>query len=221
MCRPASMVVTKKKVYWSENSDSHENIIKEYNLREMDIRCRATFVRVEIVPPENDYRVPLSRWVFSTDQDLIPEWYDSSDAERRCRAELKKWRKANVVLEKEKVSTEGYVAAAYGTVEAYGNATVEAYGNATVKAYDNATVKAYGNATVTACNSATVEAYGNATVKACNSATVKACNSATVKAYDSATVIGYTPLDVLATLLSKKAVLIDRSKDTVVCQVGN
>ena len=30
MCRPASMIVTKSKVFWSEKSDSHEDIVEEF-----------------------------------------------------------------------------------------------------------------------------------------------------------------------------------------------
>ena len=94
MCRAASFVVTKDKVYWSETIDSHEDIIKECNLHEGD---RINFVRVEIVPPYGNYRLPISKWEFVVDQDIIPDWFDKKEQEVRCRKALKDWYKVHVI----------------------------------------------------------------------------------------------------------------------------
>ena len=45
MCRPASMIVTKTKVFWSEKSDSHEDIVEEYKLKEQNVRGDYLFAR--------------------------------------------------------------------------------------------------------------------------------------------------------------------------------
>ena len=174
MCQPASFVVTKKEVFWSENSDSHELIIEEKKLKEMDVRGNPTFVRIEIVPPNNDYRLPFKQWNYKLDQDIRPEWYDGEDVERRCRAKLKDWRKANVVMPREIVtSLNKYKAAVYGTIKSVCGGTIK---------YVCGRLPKNG-------------IKGDVTLIAYNS---------------------LTP-DILK---SSKAVLIDRSGDTVKCYIG-
>ena len=97
MCEMASFVVTKKRVFWSETSDSHEDIIEQFKLKEQDVRGNYTFVRTEIVPENLDYRKPIKQWKYKLDQDLRPKWYDEKEVERRCRLALKDWYKACVI----------------------------------------------------------------------------------------------------------------------------
>jgi hypothetical protein len=125
MCRPASFVATKDKVFWSENSDSHEDIIQEHKLHE---GIGPNFVRVEIAPSDDDMSRPLDQWKYCLDQDVRPEWYDAEDVEARCRAELQRWYSA-------KVFTCGRHEARTGRRYACGSATVEACGSATVNNY--------------------------------------------------------------------------------------
>ena len=49
MCRAASFVVTKDKVFWSKMTDSHEEIIREFDLCP-EVAGKACVVRCEIVP---------------------------------------------------------------------------------------------------------------------------------------------------------------------------
>jgi hypothetical protein len=245
MCKPASFVMTKDRVYWSRKSDSHEDIIEEFGLSHLDTN-QPGIARVELSPANDDLRTPIAEWVFKADQDILPEWWEPVWAEEQTRKVIAEWADAKLLLSGARVVKEGLVYA-YGsaTVEAYGSATVKAYGSATVKAYDSATVKAYDSATVEADDSATVEAYDGATVEAYGSATVKADDSATVEAYDGATVKAYDGATVKAygsatvkaygsatvkayrsatvikwggkVELSQWAVLVDRSGDKPIC----
>ncbi len=97
MCEMASFVVTKKKVYWSDKTDSHEIIIKENGLKELDARGNVTLVRVELIPDNLDYRLPIKSWVYKIEQDILPDWYDAKEVERRSRVALKDWYKAGVI----------------------------------------------------------------------------------------------------------------------------
>jgi len=205
MCRPASFVVTKDRVFWSPNGDCHELIISENELKESNIRSEIQFVRVEICPPDEDFRTPLDQWKYRTDQDLLPGWYVESEEEKRVRDILPEWLESKVILpDQTREIRDKYIVACYGTVEARGNSTVKACGNSTVEAFDNSTVEARGNSTVKAFDDSTVKAFGNGTVEV-------AKGRATIIAYNS-----LTP-DILK---SSKAVMIDRSKNTVVCYVG-
>lgn len=113
MCQMASFIVTKDCVYWSKTSDYHEDIIEEFSLSECDRKNglgEMLLVRTEITPPDNDFRLPVNKWIFSTDQpnDVLPTWYDKEDAEKRCRLALKNWHKTKVV-KKGKHTFSGHV----------------------------------------------------------------------------------------------------------------
>jgi hypothetical protein len=92
MCRPASFVLTEKNVFWSKNSDSHEDIKKEFNLTE-SIAGTISILCIEIVPPDDDYSLPFDKWIWCVDQDILPRWFDAEKDEARTRTELKEWAK--------------------------------------------------------------------------------------------------------------------------------
>jgi hypothetical protein len=98
MCRPASLIVTKSSVFFSKLGDSHEDIIRENNLHPDGARG-PTIVRVEIVPPNVRYDLPLDQWAYAVDQDILPDWYDADDAERRARVALTEWADHHIIRE--------------------------------------------------------------------------------------------------------------------------
>jgi len=245
MCRPASFVVTKDRVYWSKSRDSHEDIIRENDLKESNIRSEIQFVRVEICPPDGDFRKPLDEWNYHTDQDLLPDWYVESEEEKRVRDILPEWLKAKVVLAEQTVTEiRKPMVAIYGTVESIRGGTVEYIDGGTVKYIDGGTVKSIRGGTVEyidggtveyirggtveSIHGGTVEYIGGGTVKSIHGGTVKSIDGGTVeyirgqfpsRVTGNATIINYGSLtpDILK---SSKAVMIDRSQDTVVCYVG-
>ena len=146
MCRPASMIVTKTKVLWSEKTDSHEDIIEEFSLKEKNVRNEVNFVRVEICPPDGDLTLPKKQWKYQIDQDLIPNWYDAEEAEKAVRLALPDWIKRKVLKKGEHIIKDRQVYAYdNSTVNAYNNSSIEAYDRSTVKAYDRSTVISYNN----------------------------------------------------------------------------
>ena len=90
MCKPASFVITKDRIFWSKTSDAHEDIIAEHELH-VDSIAGPKIVRVEISPPKGNFSLSLCDWVYHTDQDSLPAWYDPANAERECRITLQKW----------------------------------------------------------------------------------------------------------------------------------
>ena len=89
MCDFASFVLTKDKVFWSDNSDSHTDIIKEFGLHEYGTNG-PNILKVEIIPNTKikslrDY----DNWNFIIDQDIMPEWYNKDLDESRTRKALK------------------------------------------------------------------------------------------------------------------------------------
>ena len=96
MCRDASFVLTKDKCYWSLLTDSHEEIIKEFELHP-DGTHGVNVLRVEITPPENNYEAPAKEWEYKVDQDILPKWADHKKDEKRARKALDEWMLARLI----------------------------------------------------------------------------------------------------------------------------
>ncbi len=181
MSQPASFVVTKNKVFWSKKSDSHQDIIEEYHLVEM-VNNQVTFVRTEISPEDRDLRRPPKEWKFIVEQDILPDWYDPKEVERRCRIALTKWRKTKLIIDKNAEIKNGQI-------YVYGNSQVKAYNSSQVFAYNLIQVFAYNSSQVLAHDSSRVFAYDSSRVLAYDSSRVFAYNSSWVEAYDSSQVV--------------------------------
>ena len=88
MCKFASFILTKDKEFWSQDSDSHEDIIAQHNLSPDGARG-PNIVRVEIVPGPSITRFDdYAGWILRLDQDVFPKWHAPIDSEARARAAL-------------------------------------------------------------------------------------------------------------------------------------
>ena len=81
MCNFASFVLTVDQVFWSDTSDSHEEIIREHQLHP-DGALGPNILRVEITPPREGDMSDLSQWVYKVDQDILPKWSSDKDESR-------------------------------------------------------------------------------------------------------------------------------------------
>lgn len=97
MCEPASMIVTKENVYWSAVSESHEDIIAEFHLRDQ-MGGETAIMRIGYKPPNGRFDSDTAAWPITKDQDLTPEWWDLEAATPRIGAALIAWQKAKVVM---------------------------------------------------------------------------------------------------------------------------
>jgi len=95
MCKMASFIVTRNSVLFSEDFDSHEKILEENNIP--DKSSSPDFVRVEICPAEERYDSNFGAWVFSVDQDILPEWFSKKEAEIAVREALPLWAKHHII----------------------------------------------------------------------------------------------------------------------------
>lgn len=201
MCSPASFVLTKDRVFWSKNTDSHTAIIAEYDLHDSCCNLYVNIVKVEVTPPGRDMRVPLDRWHYCIDQDGVPPWYSNEVYEPRVRAALRDWAAAKLHIGVQKVlyldTGEHYcydcsyvrvgcgacVTVSHGTrAELVGSASVTADSGSFVRAYGESTVHARGNAIVQAGERATVYAADSARVRVTDDAVVHACDDVFVVA---------------------------------------
>jgi hypothetical protein len=196
--------------YWSPNTESHEEMIKELGLR--DNTRDPDFVRVEIVPPAGDMRAPLDQWQYRVDQDLCPDWYDAADAEAQVRAALPDWVKMKVLVDgvHEVKSGNRY---AYGSsrVVARDSSRVEAWGSSRVEARDSSRVVAWGSSRVVARDSSRVVARDSSSVEAWGSSRVVARDSSRVEAWGSSRVEAGSESTVNQWGLSCTVTLADRA----------
>ena len=152
MCGFFSCLVTKNDVLYDLNIDSHEDLIKKFNLH--DNTTNPTFVRIECIPKDgNIFNHESTNWETRKDQDCIPDWFDIREVDKLVKKELK------TVFKKLFVS-KGSVKIDNGRLFVNGSASVIASGSASVKAYESASVEAWG--------SASVEAYGESNIIAFN-----------------------------------------------------
>ena len=153
MCKPASFVITKDKVFWSKVSDSHEDIIKEFSLA-AEVAGKICIVRCEITPPkEGRFDLPADEWIYKTDQEAksLPEWFDAAEVEARCRMELVYWLETKVVLQGriiQKLESGVSVFVCGGTVNEVCGGTVNWVSGGTVNAVWGGTVNAVWGGTV-------------------------------------------------------------------------
>ena len=159
MCKPASFVLTKTRAYWSEDGDSHEDIISEHSLH-ADGPRGPNIVHVEVVPQEENYAAPLDQWQYNVDQDVLPDWYDADAAESMARAALQKWAKQHIIRDHLDEVRDGQ------TRILLESATVENVIGGWVDAYDSATMKSVRGGWVRACyDSDTAESMARAALQ--------------------------------------------------------
>ena len=205
MCNSASFVIVSQGAglvaLWDKSvSESHEDIINHFNLK--DDELPPDFVRVEINPPSMDgdgFSAPFEQWTFKTDQDVLPDWYDSERAEVKGRGELAAWLAAKVVLPGQKraeVSDRDYVVAVFGTIQAVWGGTIQNVWGGIIEHVSGGTIQNVRGGVIQNVSGGIIEHVGG-----------------------SATVISYIKIEP-SILKSSLAVLIDRSGDEVVVYVG-
>ena len=188
MCQFFSALVLKNKILCDLDLDSHEEILKKYNIK--DDSLDPDFVRVELTPPNHNFKAPLSEWIFKVDQDLRPDWFEETGARADVEKALKKVLKQRLISSGKKTVKSGrWIVCGHAQVTAHGNTKVFACGSTKVKAHDSAVVEAFGSAQVNAYYSVKVIAHDSVKVTARDSAQVTAHDSVKVTARDSATVI--------------------------------
>ena len=88
MCHAFSLIIDKKgKTYWKAGLDSHEDIIKEFKLKEPKgmpqpptnewLAKHLAWAKLEIVPKDGNYIKDLEKdaWELKVDEPIRPDWY--------------------------------------------------------------------------------------------------------------------------------------------------
>ena len=75
MCNFKSGLIFKNRVVLAPiYNDSHSALLKSMNIEDTHLNASKMFVRVELVPENNDKTSDISKWRFKVDQDILPDW---------------------------------------------------------------------------------------------------------------------------------------------------
>lgn len=101
MCRLFSGIATKNKIYLAPAyNQSHSRLLEKLNIEDSRENASRVFVRMELIPKNDDLTSDVSTWKFIVDQDIVPEWFknDRGRYEDEFRDVVKDWIKKNTVI---------------------------------------------------------------------------------------------------------------------------
>lgn len=101
MCRLFSGIATKNKIYLAPAyNQSHFRLLEKLNIKDTMKNASRVFVRMELIPNNDDLTTDISTWMFVVDQDIVPDWFenDCGRYEDEFRNVVSDWVKKNTVI---------------------------------------------------------------------------------------------------------------------------
>lgn len=82
MCRFKSGLILKNKVVLApEGNESHSDLLRSLGIEDTTFNASKKFLRVELIPKDNNKATDVGEWRYKVDQDVKPDWYEK-DPER-------------------------------------------------------------------------------------------------------------------------------------------
>ena len=82
MCQFKSGIIFKNRVVLAPaENESHSALLESLGVEDTTENAMTKFVRIELVPKDDDKTTDVSEWKYIVDQDITPDWYDE-DIER-------------------------------------------------------------------------------------------------------------------------------------------
>lgn len=101
MCRLFSGIATKNKIYLAPAyNQSHSTLLEKLNIEDSMENASRVFVRMELIPNNDDLTTDISTWMFVVDQDIVPDWFENDRGryEDEFRNVVSDWVKKNTVI---------------------------------------------------------------------------------------------------------------------------
>ena len=77
MCNFKSGIILKNKVVLApDGNESHTDLLESLGIEDDRMNASKTFVRVELIPKNDNKMTDVKEWVFRVDQDIVPDWYE-------------------------------------------------------------------------------------------------------------------------------------------------
>lgn len=102
MCRFKSGIQFKNRnVLTTIYNDSHSDLLKDLGIEDNNYNASTKFIRVELIPPNDNLAADISKWKYNVDQDILPDWYtlDKEKYEQSFREDVKEWLEKNLSIE--------------------------------------------------------------------------------------------------------------------------
>jgi len=102
MCRFKSGIQFKNRnVLTTIYNDSHSDLLEWLGIEDNEYNASSKFVRVELIPPNDNLAADISKWKYDVDQDILPDWYtlDREKYEQSFREDVKDWLEKNLSIE--------------------------------------------------------------------------------------------------------------------------
>lgn len=99
MCNFMSGIIRRNEIVLAPMyNQSHSALIRKLNIHDED-RLEASFVKVELLPYEDNLLSDISKWRYVVDQDITPDWYgkDTEKYEHDFREKAAAWMKKNII----------------------------------------------------------------------------------------------------------------------------
>ena len=82
MCQFKSGIIFKNKVVLTpEGNESHTDLLESLGIEDSTVNMTKMFVRVELIPKDDNKMSDIKNWRYIVDQDFTPDWYEK-DPER-------------------------------------------------------------------------------------------------------------------------------------------
>lgn len=101
MCRFKSAIILKNKVVLApESNESHSDLLEELGIDDTYTNASKKFVRVELIPKDNNKATDVAEWRYNVDQDVKPDWYekDPERYEQEFRDAVKEYMKDRIII---------------------------------------------------------------------------------------------------------------------------
>ena len=104
MCRFKSGLILKNRCVIADGAnDSHSDLLESLGIEDNIENAMRVFVRVELLPPNEEWWTDPDTWKENVDQDILPEWF-KNDKDRyfdEFRKAVKDWWKEHVRIDEE------------------------------------------------------------------------------------------------------------------------
>ena len=100
MCQFKSGIIFKNKVVLTpEENESHTDLLESLGIEDSTVNMAKMFVRVELIPKDDNKMSDIKNWRYIVDQDFMPDWYEKDpqryeqDFRNAVEEYMNEWRK--------------------------------------------------------------------------------------------------------------------------------
>ena len=129
MCKLKSCIVLKDRIFCPDY-DSHDKMLSELKIKDTRENAEILFVRVELLPMDDDVFSPVNTWRMKVDQDILPDWWVAEAEEPRVREAVAEWAKDHIFCDaKNLVLKNGTYYLKNSSAELWGNSSAALWEN--------------------------------------------------------------------------------------------